>query len=1465
MHRTVWILTLAAALAACSGGEDAPSRTLSRVEVTPPSATVPVGASASFHATAVYSDQTTADVTAQASWSSSAATVLSVSDEAGSKGFARALAAGAATVTATFEGSSGSASATAVSLTLAAVEVTPTSPSLPKGQELQLAATAVYEDASRYDVTASAAWTSDAEATATVSDVAGTKGRVHAVAEGAALITASFGGLAGSTSVTVTPATLESVRLEPLDAELPVGAATPLAARAVFSDGSELDVTGAASWSAQPEGIVSLGFAAGGVSATALAPGTATVTASHQGRTGTATLRVRAAALLSIQVTPASPMIPVGGSLQLIASGRYDNGQTVDVTSLATWSSGAPVVASVSNAGADRGQVRGLEIGSATITAALAGVTGSTDVLVALVSLPDAAAIRVEPDAVTVSPARSVSLRAFALSADGAQVDVTRLVTWTSSDTAVATVAAGGGTVSGVSLGSAVVTASYAAKSGAANVLVETPYPVSLLVLPDERTAISAGVGAKGALRAWALYSDHAVRDVTEAAGWGSDAPGVVTVSSAPGSKGLVECVGPGAAHVSAAFAGLSAQATFAVTPRNVQWLVLSYPPSPLPVGVTHRLTATAVYDDWTSEDVTALATWASVGPAAQVDASGVVSTLGAGSTVVTATYGGVSGSSLVAVTGFAPSGLELGLGSTSVAEGEYTWWLASLVFPDGSRVRVDDGVQLVSLTPAVADIWVSDLDPFPRGLAAGTATIEARYAGLVATQVLTVTAVTGASMILPGEIALGATVHAWFEGAAGRVDLGDEAAWSSSNGSVLTVTSTGGARDKGWVTAVGPGTATISATFGALTASRTVTVRARAMTVTVSPAIAEIEEYAAYYGGPGTQQFTATARLADGSSLDVTSVADWRTAWEVASPAYVNGLFSASNPGRTLVTASYGGAAGSAILTVVESPPVSVATSPSSATYRLPKGVTVKFTLTAKDVEGHLRTPTSGVTWTSSNPAVASFSTDPAHEGELTTTSTAGTTQITASYRGRSDGPRTVVVEEPLSIIAVPTPAPAVAPVGGSAAVQIRASYPNASGSPFTYDLARWTTWASLDPAVATGVAGRVYGWTPGLTTLGWSFAGWTGELPVTVTVPTVDGIAISLPEMSESGLFVGKRSPVLVAATLSNGDLVDVAHLVTAWTTTDAAVAGVAGAPPAAEGKAPGTAAIGATYAGKTAAKWVTVTDVPSAMLVFAPPVLSVPVGGWGYLVLQPPQGYAHVGTEAAVTISNAAVAQAVNGPYGVWVMGRSPGSSIVTATYRGQTVDALVDVYEPPGPVGMDDITGRASATRTLIHPGERASLRAEASGPTGLVGLFPGSAGVVSGATWTTSDAAIVKIVAPGLVEGVAPGVATVTATLNGATATGWVVVSGAPLQDLGKSDGALALPVGAEWPLHVYALYPDGTATMDHAATWSATDGTVLELVAGKVGVVAAKAPGTAYVEAGFGGRTVRVPVTVFVP
>jgi 6-phosphogluconolactonase (cycloisomerase 2 family) len=369
----------------------------------------------------------------------------------------------------------GSGSGGAGTPTLASIGVTPAAPSIAQGTHQQFTATGVYSDNSKRDLTTAVTWTSSATGVATISTAAGTTGLASAVGAGPTTITATMGSVTGTTTLTVTAAALVSIAVTPANPSIAKGLTQQFIATGTYSNGTTQDLTSMVSWTSSNPSIATIS-ATGGL-ATAAAPGSATIAAMMSGITGTTTLTVTAAAVVSIAVTPATPSIANGTTQQFIATGTYTDGTTQVITGMATWSSSATAVASI---GAATGLAKGLTVGSTTITAALSGVSGTATLTVTPATLVSIAVTPANPiilNSVTTQH-NTLQLTATGTYTDGTTQVLTTTATWTSVTTATATIsnaAGSSGLATGLTLGTTAITAAAGAVTSPAVTLTVSP------------------------------------------------------------------------------------------------------------------------------------------------------------------------------------------------------------------------------------------------------------------------------------------------------------------------------------------------------------------------------------------------------------------------------------------------------------------------------------------------------------------------------------------------------------------------------------------------------------------------------------------------------------------------------------------------------------------------------------------------------------------------------------------------------------------------------------------------------------------------------------------------------------------------------------------------------------------------------------------------------------------------------
>ena len=193
--------------------------TLQSIAVTPANPSVAAGLTEQFDATGTYSDGSTQDLTTQVTWASATTSVATISNASGSQGLATAIAQGSSTISATLGSIAGSTTLTVTAPVLQSIAVTPASPSVPKGLTQQFTATGTYSDNSTQDLTSQVTWASATTSVATIN----TAGLATAVATGTSSISATLGGVSGSTVLTVSAAVLQSIAVTPANPTSPRG------------------------------------------------------------------------------------------------------------------------------------------------------------------------------------------------------------------------------------------------------------------------------------------------------------------------------------------------------------------------------------------------------------------------------------------------------------------------------------------------------------------------------------------------------------------------------------------------------------------------------------------------------------------------------------------------------------------------------------------------------------------------------------------------------------------------------------------------------------------------------------------------------------------------------------------------------------------------------------------------------------------------------------------------------------------------------------------------------------------------------------------------------------------------------------------------------------------------------------------------------------------------------------------
>jgi len=629
-----------------------------------------LGVGQTTQATALLLDRYNNPLNLRVVWTTSDSSLATVSGS----GLVRAISPGAVSIIATRGGKSGAATLTVVPSTVivASVTVNLAASSLTVGQTEK--ATATLRDSSNNVVTGPAVvWTSSNASAATLTD----SGMVTALAAGSTMISASTAGKTGTAPLAVTatsPVPVASVTVSPASATLQIGATVQLQVSAFDANNNVLTGRVVASSSANPAiaSVNSLGLVTG------VSAGTTQITVTSEGVSAVATITVSASAPppATSPGTVTDLKASVTGSSSVTLSFTQVNDGTGQPAKYDVRYAVAPISwgsAPSTTSGTCTPPVAGTAIGS-QISCTVLGLAPATNYNFQLIayrgtlnvdavfgglsniasgtttasgtSPAPVASVSVSPASATLQIGATVQLQVTAYDANN-NVLTGRVVTSSSANPAIASVNSLG-LVTAVSAGTTQITVTVEGKSAVATITVSAAAPVAVASVTVSPSSASLLVGGTQQFSATTRDANNNVltgRVVT----WSTAGAAISTVSA----SGLVTAIAAGSATITALSETKSGTATITVSapaPVPVASVSVSPASSSLLVGATVQLSATT--RDANNNVLTGrVVTWSTAGAGiASVSANGFVTAVVAGTTQITATSEGKSGSATITV-----------------------------------------------------------------------------------------------------------------------------------------------------------------------------------------------------------------------------------------------------------------------------------------------------------------------------------------------------------------------------------------------------------------------------------------------------------------------------------------------------------------------------------------------------------------------------------------------------------------------------------------------------------------------------------------------------------------------------------------------------------------------------------------------------------------------------------------------
>jgi len=914
-HYSIILGTLVAScvLFACTQKEE--EIPVSSVTISQPTAEMIVGETVKLSAIISPSNATDKDVI----WASSKQSVATIDRS----GLVKAIAEGTSNITATAGGKTGTCLITVSKkiIEVSSIELNKTELSLIEEEEFTLVATVKPEDATDKTLT----WSSSNTAIAKVDN-----GKVIAIKEGAATITAKAGDKSATCSVTVQKKVIAvtSITLNKTTLSLTKGQSETLVATVKPDNASDKNVT----WTTTNSAVASVENG----KITAVGGGSAIITAKAGDKEASCSVTVTVP-VTSITLSKSTLSMVEGDEITLSATVKPDDATDKTIT----WNSDKTDVATVDN----NGQIKALKEGNATITAKAGDKKATCQITVSKKTIP-VESISLDRNTVTLLEGESTKLIATVSPSNATD----KAVSWTSSSTAIATVAQDG-TVSAKQEGEATITATAGNKTAKCVVTVSKKVvPVSSITL--NKTSLSLNKGQTETLIATVSPADATDKTVS----WSSSDATIASVDQ----SGKVSAVKGGSVIITAAAGEQSATCSVTIT-VPVKSVTLNKTSVMLKKGEIVALSATVSPSDATDKTVS----WTtSNNGVASVQQDGTVTAIKTGTDVVTASVGGKTATCAIFVSTPVES-VSLDRTSISLEESQTTTLVATISPSDADE-------KTINWSSSRTSIATVDDSGVVKAISVGETIITASVGGKSATctvtvskKVIPVTSVTISKSSLSMKKGDTATLTATVLPS----DATDNTVtWSSSDATIVSVDQSGN------LVARNGGNAVITATAGNKSATCFVSVTVPVSSISLSLSSATIIK---------GESISLQATIIPSDATE--NIVSWSSSNAAIAQVNQEGKVTAMGGGKARIIASAGGKTAECAITVIV-PVTSIVLNQSSASLDLGETLSLTASISPADATDQ------SITWSSSNTSVATV------VDGLVTAIGGGTSNITAT-----------------------------------------------------------------------------------------------------------------------------------------------------------------------------------------------------------------------------------------------------------------------------------------------------------------------------------------------------------------------------------------------------------------------------------------------------------------------------------
>ncbi len=619
--------------------------------------------------------------------------------------------------------------------------------------------------------------------------------------------------------------------------------------------------------------------------------------------------------------------------------------------------------------------------------------------------------------------------------------------------------------------------------------------------------------------------------------------------------------------------------------------------------------------------------------------------------------------------------------------------------------------------------------------------------------------------------------------------NLNSVVTWESSDSSVASIS------DSGVLLAISEGTTSITASLEGV--SEILQIRVRQDFVSLS-----ITEVTSALKISETFQLTATSTLANGSTQNSTSLADWSVADSQVLEVSDTGLVTALSAGTTSVTATFEGLSTQQNISVKAL--TALAISPTTVTLAIASSQQLNLSGIYSDNSNE--TLTNGITWQSSNPSIASIS----NTGVVLGIS-AGTVSITAGVGELSSNLNVTISAATLQSIVVSSPVTQIT-AGLTSSFSAKGIYSDGTEQ----DLSNQVVWSVSDSTIASidSETGLLMALQTGSVSAIASKQGLTSSLSISVSAATLTGIAITPSELS---LAKGTIEPITVTATFSDNTKLDVGNQVE-WTNSNNEIASIESDPSTVSALMPGSTTLTASLSGQQAELSIDVTDAELVSLTLSPINTSIPLGQ--------SQQYSAQGTFSDGTVQDLTSE--------VTWLSSNQDKALISNT---QSSPGLVDSVEL-GSTSLTAVLGSIQQNTMLtisnavlssieIQPTKQTVAKGTDTQIKALGHFTDGSLiDLTSQVLWSSSNTSSVDVQSSsnGSVLIQNEGSALISAELQGLVGLGHITVTSATLQSISINAAQTTVPSGITQSLIAVGTYSDMTSRdVSQQVSWKSDD------------------------------------------